>query len=247
MYPITVESLPTSGFANYPFKVVELLPLSFIDIIDYLRTYPSGGSEYDIFMYRYRLSKRKIKEIDLLYLPDIYYLWYVLFSVSINDNLNIDINYNCPSCGTKNKCSVSHSEVKYKRFDRVDFDFTFSNGRRIKFKFPTGAQIEKNIAKYSVPKYGFNIPLDVALMIISCELYEKNPLEAENLVLGATGEDAMIMFGVKELMTDVIQDYQHQCKNCGDINLLDLGSILSNDFFRLFVENTRPAKIQDSP
>lgn len=234
---ISTHSLPCGEIANYPFRNINIVPVSFIDLIYHTSNYNANSSAYDKFYYLYALLRRKIKEINLLYLPDIYFIAYVLLSYSISENFDVTIKYRCGECGTSNSALVKLTEVKMRKIDKLEKEVEFSHDIKTIIKYPTGDYIEKHLWKYQTPKNDYKVPINLAMALISFIDYERDPVGVEKMVFGATHKDAIKMKDVVSFINANIQPYEHTCSKCSTINVIDLTEFYLDNLYELLVLN----------
>lgn len=247
MLTILPEALPCGMAASYDFDSVNIIPFTFLDIINYVRDFPKNADEYTKFIARYQILRKKVSNVEKMYLPDIYYVAYLMFGISINDQIDIQANYDCNHCGTTNKIKIKNTDLKYKKYQNVIFERTFTDGRELTFQLPRGFEIEKRIHKIVQLAQGANVPLSVAFLIMGTKDFEVKPVEVYRMITGATHEDAAILMELLEEFTDPIEPYESVCPTCGNTNYVDLYNILETDFFRIFILNSRATRIQSSP
>lgn len=147
---VNTISLPTGERSKYPFTHINLIPMSLIDIVYHSDNYNSAGDEYDKFEYMYNLVRRKVKEASRLYLPDIYYMAWLLLTYSISESLDVKIKYTCANdaCRALNEAEVKFASVKINKVEQLSFEESFGQDMRVFLTYPTGDRIERFLWKY---------------------------------------------------------------------------------------------------
>lgn len=232
MLVIPVTKLPCGKVANYEFHMVHVEHLSFLEILHYLSLYPSEGSALEKFFYKYSLIRKKVYNADMLYLPDLYYIEFLLYQHYISSEFEFNFNYSCFYCGEDNRASCSANAVEFQSIESLNFVHEFSDGIILNFSYPRGEDIEKKLTRYLAKPYNDILNLDLVFLIIANNLFSKSQIQSENLVLGSTHIDAIAMLYVMKQLKSVIKPYEHVCKNCGRANYIDISSIVEIDIFK---------------
>lgn len=204
-----------------------------------MENYGNQQSEYDKFYYMYTMLRRKIREASQLYLPDIYYLSFLLFAYSINENFDVKIKYKCANeqCSKINETIIHVGEVRVPRPDKLGFEMEFSDSLKGIIHYPTGEKIERLLWKVQGKARDYKIPMSMALAIISFIDYETNPMSVENLVLGATHQDALKVNEIIKHITSFVPKFEHTCTHCGTINEIEIIEFYMDNLYALLEYN----------
>jgi hypothetical protein len=241
---ISLSNFPLGEAAKYPFDYIEVTPLNFQELVYHLRYYPENNNEYQKFITHYSTLKIKVSHAQDLMLPDLYYAMFLLYGLSINQDLEVRINYTCNSCDAPNTCSISPSDIRIIKYEEPCFDVSLSQGT-LRFCFPTGKHIETYLPKLMARGRSRYYDLDTSLLIISAETYLRNPYETEMLIAGATHSDALKLMNLLRHMQGPVQPHEAKCRTCGMVNVIDYFYTFREDFFRIFFENNGITETQD--
>lgn len=237
--PVLVKTFPVGNANVYPFEEVVVRPLNFIGFINYVRNYPSNSDQYTSFLYTYNVAAQYVDNLDELYLPDIYYAFYLFWGISINDNLSFNVSYTCDACGHKNNASVSMVDVSFRYYESPMFEISLG-GKTYQCKFPTGKKIREHIPKLIASGKSKKMDFDIALLILSFIDFERRAFEIEQMVLNATHDDIVSLLSVlSDYILPPAKDANLVCEKCGHVNSVNYYGRVANDFFRIFMENRR--------
>jgi len=242
---IAVSSLPLGGAPLssplYYFGFVDVYPLTFVDIIDYIRNRPTSTgiiADYEFFMYNMQLMRRKVPQSGQLLWPDLLYVNYLMWALSVSADFGINISYTCNNCGHHNKLRVGLEDISFKPYGGPGFIIDTPNGQ-LKGWFRRGAEMEKKISDYVNRARGSILPFDVAVLMMSLELYDQNPMDAEQFIREATHDTAYQLLDYYYYITHPIMPVIHTCENpqCGATREIPIQYILERDFFLVFIDN----------
>lgn len=242
---VAISSLPLGGAPLssplYDFGFVDVHPLTFVDIIDYIRNRPSSTgiiADYEFFMYNMQLMRRKVPQSGQLLWPDLLYVNYLMWALSVSPDFEINISYTCNNCRHNNKVKVGLEDISFKPYGGPGFIIDTPNGE-LKGWFRSGAEMEKKISDYVSRARGFILPFDVAVLMMSLELYDQNPMAAEQFIREATHDTAYQLLDYYYYITHPIMPIIHTCENpqCGTTREIPIQYILERDFFLVFIDN----------
>jgi len=242
---IAVSSLPLGGAPSssqlYDFGFVDVYPLTFVDIIDYVRNRPSSSgiiADYEFFMYNMQLMRRKVPQSVQLLWPDLLYVNYLMWALSVSADFGINISYICNNCRHNNKIRIGLEDIAFKPYGGPGFIIDTPNGQ-LKGWFRRGAEMEKKISDYIGRARTSILPFDVAVLMMSLELYDQNPIAAEQFIKEATHETAYQLLDYYYYITHPIVPISHTCENpqCVTIREIPIQYILERDFFLVFLDN----------
>jgi hypothetical protein len=242
---IAISSLPLGGAPAssqlYDFGFIDVYPLTFVDIIDYVRNRPSSNgiiADYEFFMYNMQLMRRKVPQCGQLLWPDLLYANYLMWALSVSADFGINISYTCNNCRHNNKLRVGLEDIAFKPYGGPGFIIETPNGQ-LKGWFRRGAEMEKKISDYVNRARGFILPFDVAVLMMSLELYDQNPMSAEQFIKEATHDTAYQLLDYYYYITHPIMPVVHTCENpqCGSTREIPIQYILERDFFLVFLDN----------
>jgi len=242
---IAVSSLPLGGAPSgsqlYDFGFVDVYPLTFVDIIDYVRNRPNSSgiiADYEFFMYNMQLMRRKVPQSVHLLWPDLLYVNYLMWALSVSADFGINISYICNNCRHNNKIRIGLEDIAFKPYGGPGFIIDTPDGQ-LKGWFRRGAEMEKKISDYVSRARASILPFDVAVLMMSLELYDQNPIAAEQFIKEATHDTAYQLLDYYYYITHPIVPISHTCENpqCGAIREIPIQYILERDFFLVFIDN----------
>lgn len=223
MATISTELLPLKY--KYPFNSIGVTPFTYKSILDYLEGMPSKQSD----LYLYDLSwllKDDPKAYELL-IPDAEYLIFLKKAISIDSNLNLVTEVNCPHCNTLNRVNIKGTDLVFSRpneailYDGVTMEL--STGTLL-CKLPTVKQLTDTLelcTTYGVTKH---LELIKSLSMVNERLL--NPMQVESMILNALDEDIVTISSVYNLLYKSLQPIKHACENkeC-DLNNINNGGM----------------------
>ncbi|MEM4484137.1 MAG: hypothetical protein QXS19_09485 [Candidatus Methanomethylicia archaeon] len=233
--PVLTATFPVGSSGVYPFNEVIIRPLNFAGFIQYIRNYPQASDQYTTFLYTYNVVRNYVTHLDMLFLPDIYYVFFLFWGISVNKNMEFTITHACDSCGHKNSLSITSADISFKSFDSPIFEVSIS-GNTYQCKFPTGEKIRTHLPRLMAS--GKNYDLDVAFLILSFIEFERRGAEIENLVANASHDDIVNLLTVlADYIHPPANEYVYACSKCKSRNYVNYYNHLATDFFRVFMEN----------
>lgn len=235
--PILTTSFPVGSSGVYPFGEVIIKPLNFAGFIQYIRNYPQSSDQYTTFLYTYNVVRNYVTNLDMLFLPDIYYVFFLFWGISVNKNMQFSISNSCSNCGNKDNVNIESSDISFKNFDSPIFEVSI-NGNTYQCKFPTGEKISKHLPRLAAS--GKVYDLDVAFLILSFIEFERRGAEIENLVSNASHDDILNLLSVMaDYIHPPVNEHVYICSKCRAKNYLNYYNQMATDFFRIFMENRR--------
>lgn len=233
--PILTQTFPLGSV--YTFEQVYIRPINFAGFLYYGRNFPRNADEFTIFLYIYNFVSMFVDKLPHLFLPDIYYAFYLFWGISINKDMEFVLNTECVECGKNHSFKVHMSDVKFKKIESPLFSITVG-GKEYQCKYPTGEFISTHLPQLVRMLRG-NVPdLDTAFLILSVIGFERDPMGIADMIINAEHDDILSVFDAMiNCIAIPVEDKTYVCTGCGHKNKVNYYGALAKDFFRIFMEN----------
>lgn len=208
---ILTNKLPSGGY-GYGFPSVNILPMTFKEVVGYTENCPSDPLSKYLFDMRNLIKDDP--NIEQCYIMDIDYLIFAKKILTVSQDLSLNITVTCPECGKKIDKKVYIQELEYTAVDPNIME---------------GGTIElfNNAYEYSVPTYGSFMKvfdnylryrtiddLDLIKLISMINEFHVYPNRIENLVLNAKYDDITALLALKELYLEKVKPIELYCPIC---------------------------------
>lgn len=210
---INVGLLPSSGY-GYSFPSVKVVPLTFLEICQYLDNVPVDDP-LGKYLFDLRMMMDDDPNIKNCYIMDVDFLIFYKKLLTVSEDLSYKIEVKCPECGrTITKTVDFNKDVHFKRIDS---------------KVMEGARIELSGHKYEtiVPTVNdfmkvFNIYLryrkitDIKMIktIALIKDFDMQGNQIEDDVLNATHSDITLLMALRDLYYDRLEPVEVYCPEC---------------------------------
>lgn len=238
---ISVKLLPSGGF-GYNFPTIQVKPMTFIEICDYMNNLPDEDDTLGRYLYDIRMLEKDDPRVKNLYIMDIDFLIFYKKLETVSEDLSYKIEVRCPVCGKPvTKTLHFNKDIHFKQIDP---------------KIMNGARIELNGHTYDtiVPTLNdfmkvFNIYLryrkitDLSMIktIALIKDFENTANQVENDVLNATHSDITLLMALRDLYYDRSEPLEVVCSECkeeGGGKVMVSSETLITDFFRSLYVNS---------
>lgn len=213
---LLTQNLP-SGF-QYEFPAIEVKPMNFAQILEYLENVPKNPVEK--FYFDYCLVKGKEGSVDFepnvdnLLISDLEYLMFFKKALTISENLTIDTTVQCPRCGSTLRISFTLADIKFNKLESK-----YMNGFKIMF---AGEMREVEIPKVSdfmeiFKKYRMYKKVEDLRMIKLISVFKESKMylqSIENKVLNATWKDVTSLVILDDLYFNNVSPVKAYCDQC---------------------------------
>lgn len=235
---IPVQHLPSGGY-GYDFPDVQVSPMSFLKITEYLENLPEDD-KLEKYLYEINDLLKEDKKILNCYLMDVDFLIFFKKLITISGDNTFTVDITCPHCGEtiKKKISLDH-DVHFRQIDKSVMEGAFIelNGHKYETIVPTVKEFFKVFEKYL--KYRKIEDLEIIKTIALIKDFDIKGNQVEDDVLGAMHSDITLILALKELYNNRLEPVEVVCPKCGyDEETGERRSIAVNvqslavDFFR---------------
>ena len=244
---IAVSSFPLGGKPKYSFSMIEIKPLTFIDIISYVdasrKISDNTYGDYERLMMNFEIMKRKVPQYYELHWPDFLYANFLMWSYSVSPDFRFFITYECVDCGEENTVSIDLGSVSFIKYPNVAYQIQLG-GKTVNGWFPRAIDVEKKVHEYLSRAGSRILPLDIAILMFSFQDYNDDPVLFENILTNAVHDEARELITILNYITHPIQPVTHTCKNsdCSRQTVIPFYYTIQKDFFRIFNEMGRVAQ-----
>lgn len=183
---ILTQHLP-SGYTDYPFISVNIKPMTFAQILEYMDCVPESPVEKFYFDYKQLIVDDP--NIDNLLFCDLEFLVFLKKSLTISKNIEFSTSANCPNCKSGLRTQVSLGKIKFNKLDpkllkglKIDLDGRYHNVR-----MPTVKQFLEVFINYKRAKKVTD--MNIIKLIALFEGFKHFPQFYEELVTNATYQD----------------------------------------------------------
>lgn len=208
---ILASQLPSEGF-GYAFPSINIKPMTFLDIVEYLESVPKDPLAK--YLYDINWLVADDPHIKQCYIMDIDYLSFMKKLTTVSEDMSMDISITCPDCGKILRKTLRLVDIMFKTADPI-----VMNGAVVKLKGrtynvtpPTVEEFHKVFQKYLKFRKVSNLDL-IKLIALIDEFYDR-PNEVENAVLSATHEDITALLALKDLYFNRVEPIKMYCDIC---------------------------------
>lgn len=224
---------------------ITIKPLTFGELLAFSRGYSPNLPDVNRFLYLYNMMKARYADqvpLSKLVLPDIAYVMYYTFALSLTPDASWTATYKC-ECGKENMIDINPADIKFRVYDNVKFRVKLQEAEgELTFSLPTGNDLEKVLSLTT--KYKKALPLEVAVLLAGIEEFKQAPNQVEQFVMNSYRRDAYIFMELMDMAASVFQPMKHKCE-CGNESYVKYADIIQTDFFRLFIYHQQLAHDKD--
>lgn len=210
---ILTHTLP-SGY-NYPFTSINVKPMTFAEILEYMENTPKN--QLDKFYFDYCLISNEDPNVKNLLLIDMEYVIYMKKAITISDDLKFESSIKCPRCGAELKYHLTLSGINWNKMDPAALDgFNIEfGGESLRVRMPTTEQFMKIYGKYRM--YKRNTDIRIIKLVSLFEQSEVYHNKIEKLVVGATYHDITKLFMLDGVFFDFVENLHLHCFECEEM------------------------------
>ena len=238
---ISVKLLPSGGY-GYDFPTVQVKPMTFIEICDYMSNLPDEGDTLGRYLYDIRMLEKDDKNVRNLYIMDIDFLIFYKKLETVSEDLSYKIDVRCPVCGKViSKTLEFNKDIHFKQIDPK-----IMNGARIELNghhydtiVPTLTEFMKVFDIYL--RYKKITDLSMIKTIALIKDFEGQANQVEDDVLHAKHEDITLLMALRDLYYDRSEPITVYCPDCneeGGGKVVVSSETLITDFFRSLYINS---------
>lgn len=241
---LLVNNLPTKGI-NYKFVGVQIKPMFYGQILEYMENVPKGDLEK--FYFDYCLMKEDDPNIENLYVPDFEFCRYYKKAITISKDEAYTTSFRCPECGTKFYSKVTIRDIKFSSIDTniIEGRCIELGGKYYDIKLPTVKEFLNVLRNYRRYKKLSDIRLIQSISIFPEAV--KYPNKYESLVVNAQYADIAALTMLHSLYFDPIEPLVVYCPNCNEgivepknMRGMEVGiDSLASNFFRDILINNK--------
>lgn len=233
---ILVSQLPSGGY-GYNFPSIQISPMTFIQIAEYVENIPSDPLEKYLFEIRNLIKEDK--SIMDCYIMDVDFLIFFKKLITVSENLSFNVSVSCPYCGNKINTTISmENDIHFKRIERsvMEGSFIELGGHKYETIVPTVRDFLKVFEKYL--RYRKIEDLNMIKTIALIKEFDLQGNQVEDDVINAKHGDITLLLALRDLYYDRLEKITVFCDKCENENPEERRSIavsvepLIVDFFR---------------
>ena len=240
---IPVQHLPSGGY-GYDFPDIEVSPMTFLKITEYLENLPEED-KLERYLYEINDLIKEDKRILDCYLMDVDFLIFFKKLITVSGDNTFYTTTTCPHCGETIKKKLSlDNDIHFRQIDKSVMEGAIIelNGHKYETIVPTVKEFFKVFEKYL--KYRKIEDLEIIKTISLIKDFDIKGNQVEEDVLGAMHSDITLILMLKDLYNKRIEPVEVFCPKCG-LNeetgerrsiTVDVSS-LTVDFFREITNN----------
>lgn len=239
-----VQNLPSGGY-GYTFDGINVSPMKYGQILEYLDNIPNDPIEK--FYFDYCLLKADDPNIDNLLVPDFEFVRFYKKAITVNKNCEYTTTLVCPDCGTKFYHKIHLTDIKFSSLDKsiIEGCCIKLGEREYNVKLPTIAEFFKVFNNYR--RYKKTTDMKLIKLIAMFEDAVKYPNQFESLVIDAQYDDVVALTMLYDLYYELLEPIVVYCPKCND-GIEDPSKMrgmaveidsLTADFFRDLIVNNR--------
>lgn len=210
---IPVNSLPSGGY-GYNFPYVQVNPMNFLQITEYLKDLPQDDP-LGRYFYEIQNLISGDPNIENCYIMDVDFLIFYKKLITIGDGQEMTLTIKCPKCGHKiHKKIAIDKDIHFKKLDEKIMNGAkiVLNGHNYETFVPTVKEFFKIYQRYLT--YRNLADLDMIKLIALIKEADLYGNQVQNDVLGATHSDITLLMALKELYYDQVEDLIVHCPEC---------------------------------
>lgn len=211
---ILTSQLPSGGY-GYEFPSLNIKPMTFIEICNYLENVPSDPLEK--YLYDIKVLCNDDRKIMDCYLMDVDFLIFYKKLCTISGDLSYDLTIKCPDCGnTINKKITLDKDIKFKQIDEKIMDGAIIRLGEHEYEtfVPTTKDFLKVFEKYLKYRKVEDLKIIKTIALIKDFGYAANQVEED--VLGAKHNDITLLMALRDLYYDRVEPIEIFCPVCNE-------------------------------
>lgn len=200
-----------SGY-HYPFDSIDIKPMYFAQILEYIENVPKDPVEK--YYFDYCIMKEKDPLIDQLLVIDYEYSLYMMKAVTVSENLEFNTSVKCPRCGETIRYKVSLASITYNKLDSealAGFQVLFG-GQYQTVRMPTISQFMTIFSKYRAYKKISDLRIIRLISLFEQSLMYLQRIESQ--VINATYDDIGVLMMLDSIYFNFIKPYKIICNTC---------------------------------
>ena len=207
---IPTHTLP-SGY-NYPFSSINVKPMTFAQILEYMENTPKN--QIDKFYFDYCLISNEDPNVKNLLVIDMEYVIYMKKAITVSEDLEFKSSINCPRCNAELKYQITLSGINWNKMDPEALNgFTLNfGGEDLKVRMPTTEQFINIYSKYRM--YKRNTDIRIIKLVALFEQAEVYHNKIERMVVNATYGDITKLFMLDGVFYDFVEHLHLHCDEC---------------------------------
>lgn len=228
---ILTSSLPSGGY-GYDFPSIDIKPLTFLELTQYLENVPSDPLEK--YLFDIKVLCKDDPKINDCYMMDVDFLIFFKKLISVSGDLNYNIQVKCPNCGNiiNHTISMEH-DIHFKQIDSQVMNGAKIelNGHLYETMIPTVRDFLRVFSIYL--RYRKITDMKIIKTVALISGFDQRSQEVEDDVLGATHSDITLLLALYELYYDRVEPIELSCNKCeeGGNVTVSVESLIV-DFFR---------------
>ena len=211
---ILTSQLPSGG-VGYDFPTLNLNPMTFLEMSEYLENLPKD--DIDKYVYNLRwLAQEEPKILDC-YIMDADFLVFYKKLISISGDLTYDLTVKCPECGANVKKKISlETDIHFKAIDPKIMNGAVIDlsGHKYEVHVPTVSDFLKVFDTFLRTHKVYDLKLIKTIALIEGFDTSGNQIEAD--VLGATHGESTLLVARRELYDDRVEPVKVFCPACNN-------------------------------
>lgn len=212
---ISVSLLPSGGY-GYAFPTVNVTPMNFLGVCQYVENYPKGDP-LGSYLYDLKTLQEDDQNIKECYIMDVDFLIFYKKLCTVSGDLSYKVQVKCPYCGKQITKKILFSEdIHFRKIDEK-----IMKGAKIKLGghdyetiVPTVNDFMKIFNLYLKYRKVTDIKMIKTMALIRNFDYQANQIEDD--VMGATHSDITLLMALRDLYYDRLEPVIVECPNCRD-------------------------------
>lgn len=206
-----VQNLPSGGY-GYSFPSINIKPMTYLNIVEYLESVPEDKLSKYLFDIRWvSLDDPNIRNC---YIMDLDYLIFMKKLITVSKDLSLNVSIKCPICGSKIEGKIKLEDIIFKAADSsvMEGAIVEIGGNKYNIKPPTVSEFESVFSNYLRCRKIND--LGVIKLISMVTEFKVRPNKVEDLIVNAEHEDVTMLMALKELYFDRVEPIKLLCEKC---------------------------------
>lgn len=203
---VYTSDMPTQGKLNEKVTEINVMPLTFGELLGYLGDEQLTPAREYIRALNYMVKvDQRVADISLL---DVDYIMYLFKSLSASKDASLEFKVRCDHCGKVHNLKLHLNEISFK-----DIDDTLANiqsinigGKTISLHYTTIGEFIKFIS--TVGRYNENIDIDVLKL---ASMLVCTPSESLNILLNAVQDDIALINYLQVSLLKLAEPVEVKC------------------------------------
>jgi len=216
---ILTSQLPSGGY-GYDFPSVNIKPMNFLEITNYIQDIPSDN----LTKYMYDIGKvlEDDSNIQNCYAMDLDFLIFYKKLITLSEELAYTVTVKCPDCGKEiTKTIFLDKDIHFKKIDPQIMNGAVISlgGTKYETTVPTVRDFLSVFQKYL--RYRKIEDLNIIKTIALFSNFDLAANEIESKVLGATHSDITLLMALRDLYCNRLEPIDIFCPDCNPRGLID--------------------------